>query len=358
MGNYAAKPYPYPSMRHGGGIMQIQKMHKWAYIIMAVMTAVLVVLNVYFTISGNNEIYKSALIYIIFGVYFVVQLVCLFFVRPGLSIYKVGFYLLHAGILIMLIGFFLGAVFGKMLPTYVPVDPAGNAHGGMYDKDGEFVDFGFGFKFTDFKAEFYDEERTSPSYYGAKVAVYETSDRTGVTYQADTVMLEVNHTFRNHGFKMYLMEYTDGSFSGDGSYLLPAETAVQEIITNNGGAAVVAEILGNSEYSGADIYYYLFDPGYSGYSSVGTNAAALSAMSGQVTARIYKGEDGAFCVYAAQTAVKVLIKYDPGEYFVISGMIAVMIGVVMMCLIRGRSKGDTAPDRNTARRSAKGGAKK
>ena len=325
---------------------------------MAVMTAVLLVLNVYFTVSGDDRIYKSALIYIIFGIYFVIQLVCLFLVRPGFSIYKVGFYLVHAGILIMLVGFLLGSMFGKMLPTYVPVDPLGSVHAGMYDRDGEFVDFGFGFKFTDFKAEFYDEERTSPSYYGAKVAVYETNGRTGALYQADTVMLEVNRTFRNHGFKMYLMEYTDGSFSGDGSYLLPEQIAVQEISTDNGGAAVVAEILENGEYSGADIFYYLFDPYDSGYGYAGTNAAALSAMSGQVTARIYKGEDGAFCVYAAQTAVKVLIKYDPGEYFVIAGMIAVMIGVVMMCLIRGRSKGDTDPDGSAGGSPAKGGVKK
>lgn len=318
-------------------------MHKWAYIIMAVLTAVLVIMSVVSTVTGSSEIFSEPAVYMIFGIYFAVQVICVFLMRPTASVYRIGFYFIHVGIPIMLIGFALYGIFGKTLYSNVPVDSNGLFYTGINDENGIKNDLGFGFKADTFEIEHY--ESGSEKYYGADISVYDINGRTGAYYNSGAAKLEVNNTFRKNGWKLYFMGYNDGVYSNDGTYLLPygAEGALEpvlEFVTNDGGKNAEARLLSNNMLSGANVTYLIYNGVSSTYIPIGTDAAALESIGGRVTVRVYESGalENSYYVYAAQTTLLILFKRDPGEFFVIVGMVMTMIGIVMMCLIGGKHK--------------------
>lgn len=335
--------------------MNLVRLHKWSYVIMGVLTLVMIAVVIAASVSGTNTLLTNGpTVFIIFGVYFVIQIACLLLMRPSLSIYKAGFYILHTGVLLMLIGLFLFEVFGETLSANVPENSAGAVYTRLQREDGSFADFGFGIRLNNFTVENY--ESGSPKYYGAYLGVYETSDAgNGDMYNSENIMLEMNKTYRKNGWKVYLMSYNDGSGA------LPRGNGEYAEYSSMGGAAAVASIIEDA-YPDFTVCYYVYNMASQAYMPISVDSASLSAFPGKCVARVYAEENGEYSAYISQVYVNLLFKKDPGEYTVLTGMAFVIAGVILMCIIRGKKpvKYDDADDADDADNAdeAKNGVKK
>ncbi|MBO4356446.1 MAG: cytochrome c biogenesis protein ResB [Clostridia bacterium] len=302
-----------------------------------------------------------------------VQFVCVIFYKPSFSFYRIGFYFVHLGLPLMLIGFALGTILGQSHYSRVPVDPSGNYYTGISDESGEVTDLGFGLKADSFTVEKYDSG--SDKQYKLTLSIYEPNNRTNIYYNSGKSVLEVNKTFRKNGWKLYLMEYTDGERAHDGSYLLPytvdpdgrviAQEPICDFVDDNGGTSALSVIYADERFSSAELSYLIFDSSQSAYVNAGSSPYSLYSLSGRTRIRIYSGEkEGDYLVYASGTSVLILFKRDPGEYFVLAGMAFSALGIIMMCLIGNKSKkrdgDDFIPDRQVSAYSpsGKGGGRK
>lgn len=306
--------------------MNLAKLHKWSYLIMGVMTLIMVIAVIAVSASGDNELLKGPLTFIIFGIYFVIQVGCILLMKPSLSIYKAGFYLLHIGVPLILIGLLMFEMFGETLSANVPENSNGAAYTRLQREDQTFAEFGFGIRLNQFTVEKY--ESGADSYYGANFGIYEENELTGGMTNTENIVLEVNKTYRNNGWKIYLMSYDDGSAA------LPMTEASDEYASVGGGSQVAAMMAASGKYQNATVNYFVYNAASGGYSSVSSDY--VSALEGKCTARVYDNGNGTFSAYFSQTYVNLLFKRDPGEYVVLAGMIFTIIGVILMCIIRGK----------------------
>ncbi len=308
--------------------MKTATFHKISYMIMAVLTLMTLVAVTAVSVSSDTQLLKGPLMIGIFAVYVVLQFVCLFFTKPQISAYKIGFYLMHVGVPLMLIGFMLYELFGMSLYANVPVDSRGNVYPAITKEDGSVQQLGFGIRLNNFTVENY--ENGGPKYYGAYLGIYDYNEKGNTEssmYNSENITLEVNKTYRKEGFKIYLMSYDDGS-----AYL--PENEVFETVQSVGGAsAVVAQMTASGKYKDAEVYYFRYDPSKGAYTSVGSDVTKLADIGGNCKASIYKGSDGRYYAYFSQTYVQLLFKKDPGEYAVLFGMVLSIVGVLLMCVI-------------------------
>lgn len=326
--------------------MKIRELNKWAYILMAVMTVIIAGLSVYATVSSDNSLFKGPVMYILFGIYFVVQVVCIVLFRPRANVYKIGFYFTHAGVLVLLVGALLYVIFGQSIYSEVPVDKDGKYYVAIGNGD-ERTDLGFGIRADSLEIDYYEDG--SDKYYGSDITAFDYSENTGSYHESGSARLAVNAPYRKNGWKLYFMSYNDGKYTDDGTYLLPYDAAEDGSLSprepvsefkSNGGTEASLTLLADSKYAGAEMAYLIYDKSASAYVPAGTDASSISSMSGLVTVRVYKStsSENTYYVYAAQNSLLVLFKKDPGEFVVIGGMTLTMIGIVMMCLIRKRTR--------------------
>ena len=293
---------------------------------MALLAAVMLITVIAVSASGDNGVLKGPLVIGTFGIYFVMQLVCLLIMKPSLSIYKAGFYLLHIGMLILLIGFLLFEIFGISLYANVPVNSTGNVYPAITKEDGTTQELGFGIRLNNFKVESY--ESGAPKYYGAYLGVYDyKEDGSGAMYNSENIVLEVNNTYRKNGWKIYLMSYDDGSAR------LPDSEVFAEYSSVGGASAVIAQMTNSQKYENATVYYFVYDASSAAYTSVGSDPTKLAGLGGNCRATVYQGSNGAYYAYLSQTHVQLLFKKDPGEFVTVSGMVAVMLGALAMCVL-------------------------
>ena len=137
------------------------------------------------------------------AVFALVQLIGIVTFRPHLQIRTLGFYLVHVGILVFLLGCFLFYNAGTDVDgdgkqdniRYVQVTPSNQ----MYS---EYTTLGFGIGIPDAGVEYYEDG--TPKYYYADIRL-DASDGTGIK----DVTLSVNHPYHQNGWKIYLMDYND-----------------------------------------------------------------------------------------------------------------------------------------------------
>ena len=307
--------------------MKQSTFHKWSYVVMAVLILVMAIAVIAVSLSGDVGLLKGPMMIGIFVIYAVLQAVCLVYMKPSLSVYKAGFYLLHFGMLVMLLGFLLFEIFGISLYANVPVNSSGSVYPAITREDGSKQELGFGIRLNNFTVENY--ESGAPKYYGANLGIYDyKEDGSGAMYNSENTVLEVNNTYRKNGWKIYLMSYDDGSAC------LPEAEVFDRYSSVGGAAAVVAQMTNSQKYKDATVYYFRYDPKYAAYTSVGSDVSALADMQGMCSAEIYRGEDGNYYAYLSSTYVQLLFKRDPGEYAVLAGMIMIFAGVICMCIIR------------------------
>lgn len=213
------KPDKIRSVVEKSGMRINKKLAKALYIILGVVTIALLIMTIFASASGQDADYPAvtAVIFIFLGGAIAVSLVVF---NPQKSLYDIGFYLLHIGIVLFIVGM---AVFGLKgssryvaLPNISSVVSAENELKSVYGlgdsdidrlksyrnqmagDDGEIIDLGFNFRITDFTAEYY-EDGESVKHYDAQVEFF-LRDGT-----VETLHLTVNHPIYRGGWKIYLM---------------------------------------------------------------------------------------------------------------------------------------------------------
>ncbi len=212
------------------------------YIVLGLATAALLVLTIYSSALGQNADYPmvSALIFILLGGAIAVSIVAF---NPQKSFYDIGFYLLHIGIVIFILGMMIFALKGSehyvVLPALSSVtDEVENQMENTYGRDdndidrlrsyrnqigtddGEIIDLGFNFRITDFSTEYYEDSGAVRHY--EATAEFFLSDGT-----IEAVPLTVNHPIYRGTWKIYLMSVSTSVYGYEQVNLLlkkdPAE---------------------------------------------------------------------------------------------------------------------------------------
>ena len=132
----------------------------------------------------------------------------LVFARPSGNLPKrIGFYLTHAGIVLMLAGFALFELGGDSVTAAVPVSETGGTYySNIQRENGEVCDLGFNFRVDSFSVESYGDGSDKQYYAGFSFA-------DAVTLKVENKELSVNHPVRKNGWKIYLMNY---GYAADG----------------------------------------------------------------------------------------------------------------------------------------------
>ena len=117
---------------------------------MAVLVGALLIFAVVASATGNGPMMRSPLTFVIFAAYALLQIVCIALYDFGLNIRKTGFYFLHIGMLVMLVGFLAYIISGEYYNLNFSV---GENYNGFYTSEGRYVDFGFGISVNDFTVE-------------------------------------------------------------------------------------------------------------------------------------------------------------------------------------------------------------
>lgn len=188
-------------------------MRKVLYLILLVLSAVMTVLTVITSVLGTagteQSVFHSTWVVFVFAAFVLIQLVCLFTLKPRFSVYYVGFYLLHIGLVLTLVGCFVYYLVGDVVNVSIPVDRTA-----VYseilreepDSSGNTtLKLGFGLGVTDFKVEKYTEETGvtgTDKHYEATLQILANGKRV-----PETVSLTVNHPHHQNGWKIYLMNY-------------------------------------------------------------------------------------------------------------------------------------------------------
>ena len=162
-------------------------------------TLFFLVLTVMFSI-GISVDFKGVPVTAVLTVGSILTGASLIFARPsGNPAKRAGFYMTHAGIVLLLAGFALFEMCGDSVTAAVPV--GGEAYySNIQRENGEVCDLGFNFRVDDFAVETY--ENGSDKQYTAGISFADA-----VTLKINTAELSVNHTVRREGWKIYLMSY-------------------------------------------------------------------------------------------------------------------------------------------------------
>ncbi len=115
---------------------------------------------------------------------------------------KIGFFLTHAGIIVLLIGFALFELNGDTVTASVPIG-GDTYYSNIQRESGDLCELGFHFRVDDFSVETY-EDGSDKQYLAA------LSFADPVTLRIETEELSVNNTVRRGDWKIYLMNYGGG----------------------------------------------------------------------------------------------------------------------------------------------------
>lgn len=202
-----------------------------SYLVLAAVTAVLVIMTILQS-AGVTGVFSGMPIIAVFSVFVLCLAVSLFLFNPKLSVYHIGFYLLHAGIVIFLVSGLIYTVSGQSVSAAPPniqsitptiayqIEQQGGDAGELTDfynrignsSTGETVSFDFGFRIPAFKTEYYEDENGNPTqnvkHYEATIEFRKSDGST------ETKILTVNHPLYYEGYKIYLMSAQENSTYG------------------------------------------------------------------------------------------------------------------------------------------------
>lgn len=325
-------------------------MNHIAYIILAVLVGVMVLAAVIASFTGDNSLFTgdgtlaSAWFPItLLGIYALVQLGCLALYHFGFNVYKIGFAILHVGILVMLVGFLAGSIGGeKYYQTFV----VGRYYDSLMKEDGTYYYPGFDVGVTSFTVERYEPDENgvqADKYYRADLRIRESSDSIEDAY------LEMNKTYRKNGLKFYLMGFDEGKVNNQGYSLINGT-----LLKTYEGANyedLCSQIAADYPDQTLNWRFYNWEQG--AYSSSSDPSDPSDAWRYYAAYQNYPGyayvsnDNGRINVQIYPKLVVLLIKQDPGEYAVLAGMVLVMAGTVMTCLLRRKKREAVPSDEGT-----------
>lgn len=194
------------------------------YVALAIVSAALLVMTIIAS-SGVSAVWNGMPIVVVLFVLAIALIISIVAFNPRKGFYSIGFYVLHIGIVLFLVGSFIYAVSGVKTNVAPPSvssitqtieyrmqqmgvsDAQINNMKGYYnqlnrtteDGSSELIDLGFNFRIVDFKTEYYDAEQKNVKHYEATLEFYENG-------KTERVPLTVNHPIRRNGWKIYLMD--------------------------------------------------------------------------------------------------------------------------------------------------------
>ncbi len=230
----------------------IRKLHSFTYWTMTLLTAVLAVASTIAAVSGKIDIFTGGLAATLFIIFAILQIACISVYQPAFSCYKIGFYLMHLGLLILLSGLAAFELAGSEQTVQVPVNENGSFYSSIRNKSGEENDLGFSFRINSFRVDKYDSG--NDKYYRADVEFLEPT-----TLRQTKDYLEVNRTLRQNGKKIYLMDYSDGIKTLSGQYGLTADSFYDVYAAHGTESGYDLLSLIYQDIAGTRYAYYLYD---------------------------------------------------------------------------------------------------
>lgn len=208
-----------------------KKFYTLSIVILAVITLVVLLLSLLHI--GDDSIFNGITVVILLAVTALLTILCICAENVGgRFLRKSGFYLLHGGLAVLLIGFLLGRFFVESYTVPVPV--GSNSYRYVVDEvSGKETDLGIFIGVTDTVTEYYTDDNGNPTenpkYYEATLSLTDPQ-----TLSCEEQKLTVNHPLRitgNRKYKVYLMHiYTDSVNGLDMAVLLlksdPSEITV------------------------------------------------------------------------------------------------------------------------------------
>lgn len=191
------------------------------YVLLFVVLAALLVMTVVASV-GVQGVWRGTPVVLVLSVLGIAISVSVVAFNPKKTIYSIGFYVLHIGIVAFLIGMIGYSAAG--VETYAAPVNTGSVTNvmeyrmyqmGYTDRqisalksynnriggsNGDIIELGFNFRIVDFKTEYYDDG-VSVKHYEATVEFLNSEDGS-----VDKVSLTVNHPIYRNGWKIYLMD--------------------------------------------------------------------------------------------------------------------------------------------------------
>ncbi len=200
------------------------RLYKLSLLALGAVTAVLLGMTI--AHATREDVFAGPLTVVLLVCVCLLTALCLCLEQPrGGRVYKVGFYLLHGGVVLLLVGFLLSHFLAASYNVALPV--GGASYTEVQGEDGV-VPLGFSLSVTNAVTEYYEDENGNPTenprHYEATLSV---DDGSG----ARELSLTVNHPLRvrgNKNYKIYLMSFgSDPATGRNAAYLLlksdPAE---------------------------------------------------------------------------------------------------------------------------------------
>ena len=270
----------------------LQKFYHHSYVILLILTVLMAAGTVAAVVTGDINMLTGWLATFVFIVFAIVQLVCLALYQPAWSVYKVGFYAMHIGLLILLAGLAAFSLAGESITVQVPIDPDGRYFAYVQNEEGDDIDLGFAFKLDRFTLEKY--ESGNDKYYRTDLTFADPT-----TLAAETDYLEVNRTIRKNGWKIYLMSYSDGVSTlrsiRNGMNIYSMVHKTYSASGKEAGASIINAVY--EDIQGKWYDYYLYTEEANGFLPV--TESKINAISGSLWAYTFP-EDDYVAVYLTQ----------------------------------------------------------
>lgn len=190
--------------------IKIQKYLYWIFLILSIfMTVFTVVASVTGTSGTDESIFRSVWVVFILAAFVVIQVICLFTIKPKFNLYRAGFYILHIGLVLLLTGCFVYYISGDVVNVSVPINDTAVYNEIKRDTEDESerdvlkLDFYLGV--SDFYLERYEAEdgqHASDKFYEATLMIMPEGSR-----DIEEISLTVNGPHHEDGWKIYLMNY-------------------------------------------------------------------------------------------------------------------------------------------------------
>lgn len=269
-----------------------EKLYRQSILLIVVITVIFVVLTVADRFHSNKPLVVALL-----ALYCIMQLLCLF--THKLNVKSIGFFFLHGGIVLFLVGNFIYLLIGTTVNISIPVD--NTPYSTIVNKDAKYIDLGFNISVNDFNVIKYE-----PVY-----DLYVFDNRSGDTGKwkltAEGITPDKNGVLR---FGKY------GSLE-EKEFINKAENNTQYQLSDD---KIIIRRQPDKHYE-ASMTISDLD---------GSNVENKELLVNKPLRK--KGWIVYLLNYSRDmTAINVLFKYDPVEYISTAGLWLIIIGTFMLC---------------------------
>ncbi len=184
-------------------------------------------------------LFDGAILYVLLGIMTILLVICVCVSQIyGGKVYKLGFFLLHGGLAVLLVGFVIQNAVGQSINFILDCNGTYAAGGSTVYTDMEdatkSIDLGFQISATDMEVSYYEDTGMVRDYDLTVETRRGPDDDRTVSYG-----LKVNHPIHINGYKIYLMNYADNSVVLMAKYNPMEYTIIFGMLTTLAGTVVM-----------------------------------------------------------------------------------------------------------------------